>query len=861
MSEEKINALEQFLGFRPAQSVPALGEPEAESARKLQALQEEMFARSVLDVQRGEREFLDEAFIEDQVGGRVLNREIPDFIFQNRLARREELPRAVEYVQQSGYLPEGAEAIGAKTRSGDFEVLYRTPDDPKTFYRVNEPGPSYGDVGFYAPDPTSLEFWGVVAAELAGPKGLGRLGKYALDALVAATGRTADEVIEDVSVGGEVDPERLRDAAVESGVTAIIGRSFGDVAEAGLNLRSGRGFRTEAAGARTGSPEIAEAVRFSEERGVRSPSLGELGVSPVMGRAESQALGFSADLQRRDLERRASYLQDLQQAATDQGRLRGEYANLDDAAIEAMLEQQTQTLRNQLERGIRRGGLDFEETRKELGGRALGDVINEYKAASSEEGRRLYQRLYQIAEEEGIEFDISNAQQVAREFLEPLALEAGPGSYPDLLRKSFLSPNSITPEELVILQRGPSSGEVNLERDYGPRLLNAMRALDEASSLQGTERLDALRKLTTYLGELSDQSRGLTNTNEERMASRLFAALRRDVQSSSDNAAFKEAADAADSFWRRRGDLLDSMRFAGKMNEPGGGELIYRSFMSNPTEDLAKEVVALLGKNPARKAEFQNAFLTDLLSRPDQISSRMDQYGRGVIEQFIPDPDTRTLLRRYQRDLSRIDRSALSTVLRNEVDAAERFRAFVAQGNTEGLRSVMRSNPDAADEIRTRIFQNMLDEATDFDRGQVVLNPRKYVAAVERLKAQNLFELLTPAQQRVIDGYENLSSFIKAASDAGSSISSADISAAQANVLLNPGRALAARGKGLSLWTIARLAQAPVPTRSFAGKEPPQGYPATRAMLLGLSQVARDLGLRAAGPEAEDKREEESPEE
>lgn len=853
MSNAYRQALIDALGLRPAEEVPSLGAPGETAAQQLQQLQQEAIDRSVFNVARGEERFLDEAFLEDQLGGRIQNQEIPSFFFQNQLSAREELPSAVAYAQQSGYLPEGAEAVGAKTRSGGFEVLYRTPDDPQTFYRVNAPGPSVGDIGAFVPDPTSLEFWGAVAAELAGPKGMGRLARYGLDALGAATGRTADEVLDEIEEGDEISGEQLFNKALESGAIAMLGRGMGEFAEAGLNLRAGRGFRTGASGAREGVPEASEAIRIAREQGVRGPSMGELGASAIMTRAEQQALTVDPEIQRRRIDRLAQYYDRLYKTGTGEGQFTGDYTRLTDEALDSILEGERRKLRNQVERGIRRAGLNLEDQRPELGGRMIGEAVEDYRQSSGVKGSRLYDELFATAEREGVDFDISNVQQVARETLEPLTLEAAPGPYGETLRRALLNPESVTQSDLDIIARGPGSGEVAIPRDYGPRLGQIMSALTEASSTQGTERLAALRKLTTYLREYSEPSSGITRTPEEAMAARLFSALRKDIRESTGNKPFVEAANKADRFWSDRMSTLDSFKFVDALDQVDGGEIIYRSFLSNPTEGLAQQVMGLLSRAPARKAEFQAAFINDLLADPRNIGGRLNSLGDRVVDRIIPE-STREVLRKFERDISRIDQGSLATILRTDMDAGNRFKSLIEDNDLPSLRLLAREQGLPKEEVQARIMQNLLDDATTIERGRIILDPSKYISAVERYKQKGMLAALSPLQRKTINDFESLSSFIRSASDAGSSIAGAELASSQITALSNPSRALSGRLKMAQLGIAARMSQNETYIRAFAGEEVPKDYPLARATILGLTTAMRDIGQRYGGFESEEEK-------
>lgn len=856
MSDAYRQALLNALNLRPAEEVPALGAPDEAAAQQLRRLQQEAIDRSVFNVTRGEEQFLDETFLEDQLGGRIQNQEIPNFFFQNQLSAREELPSAVAYAQQSGYLPEGAEAVGAKNRSGGFEVLYRLPDDPQTFYRVNAPGPSLGDIGAFAPDPTSLEFWGAVAAEVAGPKGLGRIGKYGLDMLAAAAGRTADEVLDELEEGDEISGEQLFNKAIESGVVAGLGRGMGELAEAGLNLRAGRGFRTGASGAREGVPEAAEAIRIAREQGVRGPSMGELGASAIMTRAEQQALTVSPEIQRRRIDRLAQYYDRLYKTGTGDGQFSGDYTGLTDEALDAILEGERRKLRNQVQRGIRQAGLNLEDQRPELGGRMIGEAIEDYRQASSAKGSKLYDDVFAIAEREGVEFDISNVQRIAQETLEPLTLEAAPGPYGETLRRALMNPESVTQADLNIIARGPGSGEVAIPRDYGPRLGQIMSALTEASSTQGTERLAALRKLTTYLREYSEPSSGITRTPEEAMAARLFSALRRDIRESTGNKPFVEAANQADKFWSDRMSTLESFKFVDSLDQLGGGEMIYRSFLSSPTEELAQQTMGLLASAPARKAEFQAAFVNDLLSDPRSIGSRLNSLGDGVVNRILP-KSTREVLRKFERDISRIDQGSLAQILRTDMDVGNRFKSLIEDNDLAGLRLLAREQGLPQEEVQARVMQNLLDDSTTIERGRVILDPAKYTNAVERYKRKGMLAALSPAQRKTVNDFESLASFIRSSADAGSSIAGAELASSQITALSNPSRALSGRFKMAQLGIAARMSQNETYIRAFAGEEVPKDYPLARATVLGVASALRDIGDRYGGfdLEKEDKEE------
>lgn len=835
MSKQAYAAkLREMMGnaFQPAQEVPRLGERDYR-----QVLRDQIREESIARVERGEEQFLDQKFIEDQLGARVVDAEIPGFFFQNQLAAREELDRAVNYVQQSGRLPEGSRVVGAQNREGGFEVLYQPPGE-EDFYRVNKQGPSLGDVGKYSPNPFSLETWGAIAAELAGPKGLGRAGRYALDAIAAGLGRGADELLEDVTVGDKIDPERLRDRAIESGFVGAIGRGVGEAGEAFANLATGRGLRLGG----TGRPEVdyaAEALSISERRGLPPLSAGDLAVSPILGRAERQAQALVPREQRRGIDRLNAYYQEVYNAADFVERP----TEISDAALSSIVSGEKKRLERQLRRNLRQQGLDLREQTTELGGRAVGEAIQGYKSATGERGRRLYDNAFRIAEEDGVTFDISRTKQAVQEELEPLVLDAlqKQQNISDRIQAVIANPDAASPEELKLVKEfianDPETGEVMIPRDYGAALNNVFGALQEADAAQGPQRVEALRKLGTYLRELGEPSSGIARTPAEARAVRVLGELNQDLQESG-SGRFVEAITEANNLWKERSSVLGSFNFVDKLDEIGGGERIYRALMNNPTEEGFRQAMGLMGAK--RKLEFQAAFLNDMISNPANIGRQLDALGPGVRNQLLPE-STQDVLRIYERQIGAINSDVISQAIGKEERATGLMRSIIQRGDKQAINQSIRQARMSPEEVRRNIVMSFLDETSSTKGGTLVLNPASYERVLKTYEDKGLLSYLTPEQRSTIKDVNTLTSFLRNSSDAGSSIASAEIASQQVGALNNPGNAISARLKQVYLSLAARLANNPAYLKATIGVSKPEDYTKTRAALLGITTAIDDV--------------------
>jgi len=835
MSKQDYAAkLREMMGnaFQPAQEVPRLGERDYKQVLRNQ-IREEAIAR----VERGEEQFLDQKFIEDQLGARVVDAEIPGFWFQNQLSAREELDRAVNYVRQSGKVPEGSRVVGTQTRDGGFEVLYQPPGE-EDFYRVNRQGPSMGDIGAVAPNPLSLELWGTVAAELAGPKGLGRAGRYVLDAIAAGLGRGADELLEDVTVGDKVDPERLRDRAIESGFLGAVGRGIGEAGESLANLATGRGLRL----AGTRAPEVdyaAEALSISERRGLPPLSAGDLAVSPILGRAERQAQALVPREQRRGIERLNAYYQSVYDAADFVERP----TEISDEVLSSIVRGEKGRLERQLRRNLRQQGLDLREQTPELGGRAVGEAIQGYKSATSEKARRLYDSAFSIAEQDGVMFDSSNTKRAVREELEPLVLDAleKQQNVSDRIRAVIANPDAASPKELELVKEfiatDPETGEVIIPRDYGTALNNVFQALNEADSLQGPNRVEALRKLGTYLRELSEPSSGIARTPAEARAVRVLSQLNNDLEASG-SGRFLDTLKQANGLWKERGAMLASYNFVDKLDEIGGGEKIYRALLNNPTEEGFRQAMGLMGA--ARKSEFRAAYLNDLISNPGTIARRLDELGPGVKRQLLPE-STEDTLRIYERKVNAIDTDVISNAIGKEERATGLMRSIIERGDKQAINQSIRQARMSPEEVRRNVMMSFLDETSNTKGGVLAINPGSYERVLKKYEDKGLLGYLTPEQRSILKDVNTLTSFLRNSSDAGSSIASAEIASQQVGALNNPGNAVSARLKQIYLGLAARLANNPTYLKATIGLRQPDDWTKTRTALLGMTLAIDDM--------------------
>ena len=792
--------------------------------------------------------------LEEKFGGElVYSQEIPDFWFQRGISVREELPRAIEYADQYEGKPEGAKAYGVRTRDGENVVAYKMPGDRK-FYAINAEGASAGDWGKYLGPAVSAESAMGAAVELIMPWGktkpfraLYALGRGALRtsmaASAAAAGRGVDEVLEGLSDEEWQTWAQISSKMVESGAWGAAGHIglaepyeiiAGRIKRHGFSLKDLDRMSREGA-----SPEelqaMGEALNLSTEEarkvisaqvieGLDPLGLGELG-SPLARRGQAQASGVSAEALEREKRKLSSTARKLLESEYAVGDIR----DLDDASLARFVKNQERDARELMKRAFSKRGIDFSDTRKEVAGKTAAEAVLDYRKATSEEAARRYNKLLDLAVEEGVNFDMKAVKEAADAEMISVRLEGQPKEVKD--RYWDIDGPKV---EVRTVQ-----DEIEFKRPLEAGLADVLQRISEVNDLQGPERLLALRQIRTNLRDLSEPDpRMITSSPSQASATRILHAFNEALTAPTNSKVFNDAAQQADAFWKERQANLDAFGYMRDINTIGAGERIYRRVVSaDITEEEAKFLVKYMTK--PRLDEFRSAVYTDLARHPEKINSTLAQMDRAG-EALIPGP-ARAVLQEYRRAIEKINKGSAARLLEAQAEVGDRVSAVVRSGDAKAVRQLIDAEALSKRDVSMAMVRDFVENTTRLEEGLPVINRGAYESMIHKYETSGMMDFVEPRAAEMLRNFRLYESFLRKGGDVGDALASAAIASDVLRAAQNPLSAAKAGFRIYQLGIISRIAHSPIALKVVKGKDVPETFAQHRALILLGTITARQL--------------------
>lgn len=827
---------------------------------QLQALKDEIRAIHLARFEESESKFLDQSYIEDKLGGKVeYGQELPNFWLQRGVSVREELDRAVDYANNSGRLPEGITAYGVTDRNGDNFVAYKV-DGENTYYALNDPGPSLGDWGseFGASVLSAETFLGALV-ELALPQKklleasrklyrLGRLVSRGLSVgLGTGAGRGLDEWMESFSDKDVQAWDSIQEKMIESGMWGVgaqllVAEPF-EVAAAKLKQygfspkkiweMSKRGATPEeieelSEVMEMSSSEVTNLLRAISEEELPPLGMGELNI-PIARRAQAQAAGVSPEAARREREKVSAPARRMIESKYNVDSI----TELDDKALEEVVARQEQQAIALMNKSFRDAGIDFSSTTKEIGGKTAAETVLDYKKTSSAAATRKYDKIFDIAAEEGIEFDISGAIAQAREEVATLSLRGRPKERVD----RWMDPSS--PDAVV--ERTVTETDVEIPGPVEGRLELILNALTEANDLQGTDRLVALRQLRTTLSKLAEPDPNrITSTPNEAAAYRVLKELNESINGTMNTGsdAYRAAVSDANEFWTERMSNLDAFGYMANMNTLGAGEKIYNRLFTGQLTDLEAKFL-IDNMTPARLKEFRSALYTDMQRHPEKIESTIRGMDRAG-ERIIPE-NAKQVLIRYRREYEKLNKRLAGRLLNEQYRRGERVGVLVEKGDVTDIRELIDAGAMTEEDVSRAVVQKFVSDTTDYDDGEFVINRAKYERHFRHLEETGIIDVVSPTAKSMLENIRVYSSFLSHGGDSGDSIASAAIATDLLNSVQNPIGGAKAALRVAQLTMASRLAHSPALLKVIKGQQANQSFPKSRAFLLASAVEMRNL--------------------
>ena len=836
-----------------------LGAPEKAASQQRQQYLDELYGMEMNRIESEEQKFLKQVDIETKLGGElVYGHEIPGFWLQRGIAVREELPRAVAYADKSGEIPDGARAYGVQTEGGENIVAYKFEDDNK-FYAINDPGFSLGDIGKYGGALVSAEtLTGGVAEMLmpwkrvTGPANvLYKLAQPAarvgIAAVAAGAGRGVDEVTEAISDEEMQTLGAISDKMVESGIWGAGGHMFlsepyeviaGKLSKHSYSMRdlwrmSKKGATPDEAAEMAdvldmNSKELTDLFRAIAREDLDVLGMGELG-HPIAKRAQAQAAGVSGEAARREKSKLSTPARRLIESRYNVN----DVADLDDTALETVVNQQEEEAKALLKKSFSEKGVDFNDKKPEIAGKSAAETVLDYRKVTQEKATRLYDDVFDLAERQGIDFDISEAIKVARIETAPRTLTGRPREVTDRYF-DLDSPSPVTETKTI-------TSDVEIPPPVEGRLQEILGRLQGAADIQGAEKLGALRQIRSDLLKMAEPDPNrITSTPSEAAATRVQRALTESINGTQNtgDSTYRAAVKAANDHWKARSANLDAFGYMANLNTTGAGERIYRRiFSADLTEEEAKFLISHM--TPLRKSEFRSALYTDMMRNPDKINSTLRQMDRAG-EHLVPE-NARAVLKQYRREIEKSNKSLVARLLTEQGEQGARVSVLINKGDAKDIRALIKSGAMTEQDVSRSVVMDFIQHTTDFDGARPIINRAKYETKIKQYGDKGILGLLEPRAREMLTNIRIYNSFLPKGLDSGDSIAAAAIASDVLKVGQNPMGAAKAGLRIYQLTIAARLAHSPAILQILKGKTTGMLHPKARAFLLAGTIEVRKL--------------------
>ena len=736
-----------------------------------------------------------------------------------KLSRIESAPDAVRFLEQSGELPENSIAVALEDPDGGRIMGFMIPgegEEQSQFYKIDSPNEfnisDIADLGNLA----SVETVAAVGSALAPAKSIVQRALY--EFIGAFSGKALDEVIDQYTGLEDQTVGEAGEEALGAGIINLIGGRVADVGARFGNLALGRGFR---------SGEGDELIRRRQaaldagvEEGLPSAQVG----GPISQRATaiSESLGSglpgirgSEGLSGRRRGAVASKIEEQAFGRSEEGILELEIANLGDRGLLDLISEAKDKATKEAAgdiAGHKPGGVafPFSETSKEQGGQAIFRGVDEFAESSRRVSKEAYDDYFELAGEEGVVYDVSSLKNEAAELSRRYRLEGKSKAEQSWQGQSVDDMQLVTTEVRQDVKVGP---------ELSPTLQDIIRKISQLKDLQAQNPAEASRALAQIRSTLIDEAEktpGAGSRNQSQaIASRLLRNLH-DVITSPEGSSgsVKSAFEKANKIWKDRAAVLDALSFSrASRDEIGSGERLFNSLTGDITEEVAIAAKRELPKEEFEK--FRSALITDLLRSPSSINSRLQAMGRGG-DILVP-KEIRTALDVYQRNIKQIDKGILSELFQKQAVDAQSVSDIIEAGSAQELMDLVSQGVIEKNDLRKLVFQDILDRTTSYREGHLEIDPKAFVAHIEKLKSGRFWQLLSSEQRALAENLEIYSSFLKSA-DSGSSIAAAEIAAAQLSPLTNLAGAATARLKQIQIGIIANLANSDAMAKAMSGR-------------------------------------------
>lgn len=747
-----------------------------------------------------ERALLGEQFAKPT---QVNDYELDDPSLRFKLSRIESAPDAVNLLQKS--LPEGDMAVALEDPNGGRVLGFVRPPKKEggksQFFRIDSPNEfSVSDIADFG-NLASLETVMSVASAFAPAKGIAQ--KMVYEFVAAFSGKTADEVIDQMSGLEDQTAGDVVSEATEAGAINVMGGRIADIGARAGNLAMGRGFRSSESDEMTMRRQ--EALDAGVRQGLRSaPVQGGLGQRAT---AISERLGSGIPGRRGvegiTTERRGGVADKLQEEAfgrSEEGALEMEIAQLGDTGLLNLISQAKGRAEAGAVSAANDAGFPFKLTTKEEGGQSVFKGMDDFSEKTRNVSDKAYDDYFELVGDSGIVYNVSPLIREAEDALRVFRLQ----------RKDIEIDGGVLPGGDVAFGQGLEARFRTLAKDIA-----SLKEVQDRDPLEVTQ---ALRQIRTQLIDLSEIAPGAgTKTNSQRLSTKMLNTLHEEVLTNPQGVEAEGVAQAfekANKLWKDRTRVLNAFAFSkAKRGEIGSGEKLYNALTGDMTEEVAKAAKAQLPKEEFER--FQAALITDMMRSPERIPQRLQALGRSG-EILVP-KEMRNVLDIYRRNMLDVDAGILNELFMRQAQDAHTVSEIVERGSVQDLSNLVSQGVIESNDLRKLIFQDALNATTTFSENRLQINPLEFTGHVEKLKNGKFWGMLSQEQRNLLSDLEIYASFLQA-SDSGSSIAAAEIAARQLQPLTNPIGAVNARAKQIQIGIAAEISNSDMMAKILAGR-------------------------------------------
>jgi hypothetical protein len=614
----------------------------------------------------------------------------------------------------------------------------------------------------------------------------GKIGEEGIEIARGTQDETQEGLFRDFGAG---PPAEGTLSALGGGAGKILDRTIIDTAR-------GKGLAPMA-------PEAVEGVAAFRRQGLEPPTPGMVTSAPFLKLAERQSSAISGNIPELVAKHETGMVEALERAR-DTG-------NADQFA--AILSRADERERGRLLNNLRRA-VKTKKTTLSEGGRALKQGVADYSQRSKKRVSRLYKNAEQI--EEPV-FSLVELKQRANLLVQTAELKKTPLS-----------------DDLLNVVK-----TINEMEDIPTR--KVAREGDQEVVITAGDQIRGLRSLLFDLKTpaLGDTIAGrATGKLPEAQAGELFRAVD-DVLFKPQNAnpAFKRAWRLAGGKARERFQTLDNAnvltaltadkpaRFARELAQP-------RNF------DQIQELRRAIGPASKEWIEFKNAFKTDLLSDPDNLTRRIKDFDDETLDLLLTRNKEIPAFVRYGAATDRLNKLPLRAIRESQSNSLEAISTIASNVNkAEGRRlmdTIKRGNRADKGVARASAIEYLWQESVKQGselitgpKGRAFVDPVLFKRAVAKLEASGMGGILQPQDKTLIRDFQIIADFIGSTADPGTSLVAASIvreATSVAGVLPGgPGFKVRPFIDFIQLHTIGRVLASPGGRRILGGlgKNPP----------------------------------------